>query len=124
MTGRDVNGGDGLSGRRRVTGDSPAASKRHMPQEPAASAAAAAAAASAGHLPVAGADAVIYRMAGLHSGCKRAPATRRPEVEAFRSARRTSAICGSPPNPSGNQEFRGRRAATAPCRLPAPRGAA
>ncbi len=112
MTGRDVNGRDGLSGRRRggrcpasrpvraVTGDSRAGIQAAYAAG-ARSIGYAAAAASAGHLPVAGADAVIFRMAGLHSGCKRAPATRRPEVEAFRSARRTSAICGSPPDRPG-----------------------
>ena len=76
MTGRDVNGRDGLSGRRQggrrpasrpvraVTGDSRAgvqaahaAGARNVGY--------AAAAASAGHLPVAGADAVIFPMAGL-----------------------------------------------------------
>ena len=76
MTGRDVNGRDDLSGRRQggrrpashpvraVTGDSRAgiqaahaAGARNVGY--------AAAAASGGHLPVAGADAVIFRMAGL-----------------------------------------------------------
>lgn len=76
MTGRDVNGRGGLSGRRRggrrpasrpvraVTGDSRAASKRPHAAG-ARSIGYTAAAASAGHLPVAGADAVIFRMAGL-----------------------------------------------------------
>jgi hypothetical protein len=59
-----------------------------------------------------------------HSGCQRAPAIRRPEVETFRSARRTGAICGSPPNRPGGSGVRGRQAATAPSRLAAPRGAA
>ena len=135
MTGRDVNGRDGLSGRRQggrrpasrpvraVTGDSRAgiqaahaAGARNVGY--------AAAAASAGHLPVAGADAVIFRMAGRHSGCQRAPAIRRPEVETFRSARRTGAICGSRLTAQGDQEFHGRQAATAPSRLAAPRGIA
>jgi hypothetical protein len=76
MTGRDVNGRDDLSGRRQggrrpasrpvraATGDSRAgiqaahaAGARNVGY--------AAAAASAGHLPVAGADAVIFPMAGL-----------------------------------------------------------
>ena len=85
----------------------------------------AAVAASAGHLPVAGADAVIFPMAG--PGIPAASARRRsadPEVETFRSARRTGAICGSRLTAQGDQEFHGRQAATAPSRLAALRGAA
>ena len=112
MTGRDVDGRDGLSGRRQggrrpasrpvraVTGDSRAASKRHMPREPAASAMRQQRPAP-GTCPSPEQTPSSSGWQAWHSGCQRAPAIRRPEVETFRSARRTGAICESPPNRPG-----------------------
>ena len=108
MTGRDVNGRDGLSGQRQggrrpasrpvraATGDSRAASKRHMPREPATSAMRQQRPAQ-GTCPSPEQTPSSSRWRAWHSGCQLAPAIRRPEVETFRSARRTGAICGYPP---------------------------
>ena len=99
------------------------ASKRHMPREPATSAMRQQRPAQ-GTCPSPEQTPSSSRWRAWHSGCQRAPAIRRPEVETFRSARRTGAICGSPPNRPGGSGVRGRQAATAPSQLAAPRGAA
>jgi hypothetical protein len=134
MTGRDVNGRDGLSGRRQGAGALRAVPSAQQPEIP-------------GRHPSGTCRGSPQRRLCGSSGQHRAPARRRsrrrhlpdggpgipaasapaihrPEVETFRSARRTGAICGSRLTAQGDQEFHGRQAATAPGRLTARRGAA